>query len=167
MAQRHDVGRVLAVEVQQLRHAGLLQQGLVGHQKQRGVAVAQSVQTEGNSVADAPVRVPVLHGHEGEAPGGLRRLRILGDDGHAAEPVGGHGLQRMDQEGLAVHPGGQLVFTEAGRVAGGHDDAADAQLFHRDHLRGGSIPGKRKSCQEKRRYIPSRITESLFKAAGL
>ena len=46
VAQSHDAGRVPAVEVQQPRHAGLLQQGLVGHQKQRGVAVAQGVQPQ-------------------------------------------------------------------------------------------------------------------------
>lgn len=97
--------------------------------------------------------------------------RVLGDDGYAAEPAGRYGLQRAAQERFAVHLGGQLVPAEAGCVAGGHDDAADTQFFHGKHLRGvtfsGSIPGKRKSCQEKRRYTPSRIMKSLFKFTGL
>ena len=72
----------------------------------------------------------VFHGREGEAPCGLRRLRILGDDRHPAQPVGRYGLQRAAQEGLAVYLRSQLVPAEAGAVAGGHNDTADTQLFH-------------------------------------
>ena len=81
-------------------------------------------------MADAPVRVMVLHGREGKAPCGLCRLGILGDDRHSAQPVGGYGLQRAAQEGLAVHLRRQLVPAEAGAVASGHHDTADTQLFH-------------------------------------
>ena len=130
VSQRRDAGGMSAVKVEQPLHAGALQQRLVGHQKQRGVAVFQRVQAKGDGVADAPVRVVVFHGREGEAPCGLRRLRILGDDRHPAQPVGGYGLQRAAQEGLAVHLRSQLVLTEAGAVAGGHNDTADTQLFH-------------------------------------
>ena len=136
VAQRHDVGRVPAVEIHQLRHAGLPQQGLVRHQKQRGIAVLEDIQPQGDGMTDAPVGVLVFNGCKGKAPCSLRSLRILGDYHYLRKAGGRDCLQCAAQEGLSVHLSGQLIGPKAGRIAGGHDDAADARFFHGMHLRG-------------------------------
>lgn len=53
---------------------------------------------------------------------------MLGDYHYLRKAGGRDCLQCAAQEGLSVHLSGQLIGPKAGRIAGGHDDAADARF---------------------------------------
>ena len=112
MSQPNDMIRMLKVKVYQSRHALPLQQRLIRHLKQQGVAVAQCLDTQPYRVALAVFRMAVGNWCKGKFLCKFDDFRILCHHHGGGQPVHRDSLQRMTNQALAVPLHRQLVAAE-------------------------------------------------------
>ena len=130
MSQPNDMIGMLKVKVYQSRHALPLQQRLIRHLKQQGVAVAQCLDTQPYRVALAVFRMAVGNWCKVIFLCEFNDFRILCHHHGGRQPVCRDRIQRVVDQAFAVPFQRQLIAAEPGAHSGRHDNAADTHGNH-------------------------------------
>lgn len=130
MGKSGNLIRLTAPEFHQRRNGFPPEKRLVTDEEKHAVAVPEVVQSQGDGMADSPIRMLVQNGRKTEFRRQLKDLRVLGDDGDTMEAFCRDGVQGAGNQALTVQHRGQLVLTESGRIPRRHDHTADLQLIH-------------------------------------